>query len=167
MADGADQLDYNPGLKVNTQRPVDEAVGKPCPYCDRIMSDRGLPSDRRFPTREHLLSRSRGGRLSPENRLIVCARCNEDKGDRTLAEWAAFLISLKEQDWPRLERVVGIILDIYEELGDEVGNQIVHGTGRWEPETGEPIEAKKRRCRFPACGCVARCSYKYEETAVG
>jgi 5-methylcytosine-specific restriction endonuclease McrA len=58
--------------------------GRSCLYCGFEML-RGHPSR---PTREHIVPKSKGGDLNPENRLVVCAPCNGDKGDLTLENWA-------------------------------------------------------------------------------
>lgn len=60
-----------------------EFYGKPCPYCGVAMKHRG----ERLATRDHKLARSNGGRLTAENRIIVCKKCNAEKGSYTLGEW--------------------------------------------------------------------------------
>lgn len=67
--------------------PLAKWHGKDCPYCRRKMEIGG----HRNPTRDHIHPRSRGGRLSDTNRLIVCSPCNGDKGDMTLEQWATRL----------------------------------------------------------------------------
>lgn len=65
---------------------IDAARGKPCPYCRRSM--KGYGSQRRdVPTRDHVNPRVRGGGPT----LIVCRKCNSDKADLSLREWAAVL----------------------------------------------------------------------------
>ena len=61
------------------------AEGRPCPYCGAAMRDV------RPPTRDHILARSRGGGDGAVNIAIVCSPCNNDKGDKTLDEFAAAL----------------------------------------------------------------------------
>lgn len=61
--------------------------GQPCPYCCKTL----MVGSRRFPTRDHILPRSRGGKLDDGNRLIVCAPCNNDKAAMTLEEFATWL----------------------------------------------------------------------------
>jgi hypothetical protein len=57
--------------------------GKPCPYCAESMWGEGS----RFPTKDHVRPKSRGGGDSPGNILIVCRDCNGDKSDLTLTEF--------------------------------------------------------------------------------
>lgn len=60
----------------------------PCPYCRKQM----LVLVRRLaPTRDHVHPKSRGGSDGPENILVVCSKCNNDKGNLTLAEFAGTL----------------------------------------------------------------------------
>lgn len=65
-----------------------EAVGKPCPYCEEPMTLHGRRSKA---TKDHVVPRIRGGKLTTRNRLIVCAGCNGDKSSRTLEEWLVHL----------------------------------------------------------------------------
>jgi len=56
------------------------AIGTPCPYCGEVMD-----TGQRAPSRDHIRSYKRGGRLAdPNNRVIVCQRCNSDKGHLSL-----------------------------------------------------------------------------------
>lgn len=49
-----------------------------CGYCGAKMDDL---------TVEHILPRSRGGPDTPDNVVLVCARCNLKKGSKRLYEW--------------------------------------------------------------------------------
>lgn len=60
--------------------------GKACPYCGRIMGGRFSSPKKLSPTIDHIVPVSRGGG-NGANKVFVCRRCNEAKGDRTLAEW--------------------------------------------------------------------------------
>lgn len=53
--------------------------GNACAYCKQ---GHGLPEP------EHVLPLSRGGRNDMSNIVAACSRCNGDKTDRTLTEWA-------------------------------------------------------------------------------
>ena len=56
----------------------------PCPYCGNAMDG----TCGRFPTRDHIVPKSRGGaRGDPSNILVVCFKCNNQKGDMLLSEW--------------------------------------------------------------------------------
>jgi 5-methylcytosine-specific restriction endonuclease McrA len=58
-------------------------VGRPCPYCGRSMAHKGTLRA----SWDHVHPKAKGGRLEDGNGLIVCQRCNSDKGDRTIGEW--------------------------------------------------------------------------------
>lgn len=79
--------------------------GKTCPYCAVIMRVyRSLQQKQRndapnFPTRDHVIPRSR---MPGQGTIIVCRKCNGDKGDRTLPEW---LVVLVEAGDPRVDHV--------------------------------------------------------------
>lgn len=62
------------------------AAGKQCSYCDAVMTEQPDP--------DHVTPISRGGRNDLGNILPCCRLCNADKGDLTLAEWAAERIRL-------------------------------------------------------------------------
>ncbi len=55
-----------------------------CAYCDGASGDPVLEV-------EHIQPRSRGGSNRVANLVIACRRCNEAKGQRSAAEWAAAL----------------------------------------------------------------------------
>jgi hypothetical protein len=65
-----------------------------CYYCDKPLDkDAADPNDR--PTRDHLLPRSRGGKLEPKNTVAACRRCNCHKDNMTLAEYTRYLLLLR------------------------------------------------------------------------
>lgn len=69
--------------------PLGKYHGKPCPYCNKDM----LIGTSRPPTRDHKVPRSR--KDIPRrgvNILVVCGPCNNNKGDKTLEEWARYLM---------------------------------------------------------------------------
>jgi 5-methylcytosine-specific restriction endonuclease McrA len=57
------------------------AMGKRCAYCDLEMTEQPDP--------DHVVPLSRGGHNDIANILPCCHRCNSDKNDMTLGEWAA------------------------------------------------------------------------------
>ncbi len=59
-------------------------IGAPCPYCGQYMTERGYHGV----TRDHKHPRSMGGKLHGSNRVIVCRRCNFEKANLTLIEYA-------------------------------------------------------------------------------
>ena len=68
--------------------------GRECPYCARVMRvplkgirlGKTFPAD--FPTRDHVIPKSR---MPAQGTLMVCHKCNHDKANRTLPEWAQYL----------------------------------------------------------------------------
>lgn len=62
------------------------AIGQPCPYCGEPM----VGPDR-WPTRDHIKPLIYGGTNDRSNGAIVCERCNNDKGCRTLRHFASIL----------------------------------------------------------------------------
>jgi len=73
------------------------AVGKPCLYCDEPMT---------MPTRDHIKSRASGGTLEDGNKALVCFRCNQDKGARSLISW---LRALREPADERADVVARVL----------------------------------------------------------
>lgn len=64
-------------------------LGRHCPYCGVTMNrDRGWNSSQE-PSRDHRVPRSRGGSDAPENIIVCCRRCNEEKGSLTAEEYMA------------------------------------------------------------------------------
>ena len=66
--------------------------GRPCPYCNEQMiirlKGRRKASDPHFPTRDHVVPKA----LMPSmGTLIVCRKCNNDKGAHMLSAWAELL----------------------------------------------------------------------------
>lgn len=71
------------------------AVGQPCPYCSRTMTEATMYLE---PTRDHILPRSKYG---PKGRragryIIVCSSCNFMKADMTLEEFIVYLAAKNE-----------------------------------------------------------------------
>ena len=77
------------------------AVGTECPYCGSVMTKSG-----RHPSRDCIVPRSRGGTHRAENVIIVCAPCNNDRGNWSLP---AFLAALQAEGDPRAEHVAKVI----------------------------------------------------------
>lgn len=77
-------------------------VGKPCPYCNYAMAFGTI----RRPTREHIVPRSKGGRLNGANMLIVCSICNHNKSDMSLEQFAEWLRARRD---PRAEIVENLL----------------------------------------------------------
>jgi 5-methylcytosine-specific restriction endonuclease McrA len=57
-----------------------------CYYCNcKMVAKRGYPNSQ---TVDHVIPLDRGGRNSPDNLVIACARCNFSKNNRLPHEWA-------------------------------------------------------------------------------
>jgi HNH endonuclease len=86
--------------------PLAEWHGKPCPYCERTMGIGTL----RQPTRDHVIPRSQGRILTPDNKLIVCRPCNGDKGDRSLRLFCERLRNYRDPRAPIVEALIHVRL---------------------------------------------------------
>jgi len=86
------ELPGEPSIFVLPPHPLAAYDGRPCPYCGKEMH----LNERRHPTRDHVKPRSKGGKLKPGNKLIVCRPCNGDKGNKTLKEWVVRLLALED-----------------------------------------------------------------------
>ena len=73
------------------------ARGKPCPYCGKAMNG-GHQRRSDYPTRDHVNPRVAGGGPT----IMVCQGCNNDKGSKSLMEWADTLEARRD---PRVHRV--------------------------------------------------------------
>ncbi len=60
-----------------------EQHGKPCTYCPCLMS---IEVGARYPTRDHVEPRSRGGKIT----VWACYTCNAVKRDMSVDEWANY-----------------------------------------------------------------------------
>jgi 5-methylcytosine-specific restriction endonuclease McrA len=78
------------------------AIGSLCPLCGEPMA-----GPDRFPTRDHIKPRSKGHRLTADNRAIICARCNKAKGSLSLQRFANRLARTGD---PRAEHVAAFIV---------------------------------------------------------
>ena len=86
------------------------AHGTACPYCGKIMKIPGRQYGRNarsnhpdFPTRDHVIPKSR---MPAMGKIIVCRRCNGDKGNMTLDEWIVVLVKAAD---PRFDHVIEFI----------------------------------------------------------
>ncbi len=69
-------------------------LGSQCPYCGVVMNRDGGFNGPQAPSRDHRVPVSRGGQNVPENIIICCRRCNEDKGSLRVEEYQAVLAGL-------------------------------------------------------------------------
>ena len=70
----------SPGYARRVAVDVDELIerdGPACVWCGREVWRRDL-------TLDHVVPRSRGGHLTPENALIACRACNRRRGSRSV-----------------------------------------------------------------------------------
>jgi hypothetical protein len=134
---------------------VDEANGKSCPYCGQTMD---IEVHDRYPTRDHILPRCRGGRADGSgNIVIVCFACNNAKDNRTLGE---FLLDLAKVNDPRSFRIAMLISAIYSVMDTREANRLVSG----EPKSRGVLRQHQptrggipKKCYIPECDCVGYC----------
>jgi hypothetical protein len=62
-----------------------ERDGPACVWCGRQLCRSDL-------TLEHVVPRSRGGHMTPENALLACRRCNRRRGSRPVDAYARELL---------------------------------------------------------------------------
>lgn len=69
--------------------------GRACPYCGVIMQVKGRRASTkpRFPTRDHVIPKSV---MPAMGTVIVCRKCNLDKGNRTVMEWYLHLQAIAD-----------------------------------------------------------------------
>jgi 5-methylcytosine-specific restriction endonuclease McrA len=63
-----------------------ERDGATCVWCGRELWRRDL-------TREHVVPRSRGGHMTPENALVACRPCNRRRGSRPVDAYVRELLT--------------------------------------------------------------------------
>lgn len=73
--------------------------GDTCVWCRSLFDDRHV-----LPTTEHLVPRIKGGPSWIENEVAACKRCNNERGHRTLGEFADECEGLGRE--PDVERIV-------------------------------------------------------------
>lgn len=67
---------------------VNNAIGKPCPYCGVALTISNFSLDHMEPT-------SRGGHHCLTNLVVCCERCNQTKGPLTAEEYERLLAFLR------------------------------------------------------------------------
>jgi len=65
-----------------------ETVKFQCYYCREYLTDLNR-------TRDHVIPKSKGGKLSKDNKVYACKKCNRNKGDLSIEEWIERLKVLK------------------------------------------------------------------------
>jgi len=65
-----------------------ETVKFQCYYCREFLTDLNR-------TKDHVIPKSKGGKLSKDNKVFACRKCNRNKGDLTIKEWIEKLKALK------------------------------------------------------------------------
>ncbi len=71
---------------------VNNAIGKPCPYCGVALTISNFSLDHMEPT-------SRGGDHCLTNLIVCCDRCNQTKGPLTTQEFQALLDFLRASNF--------------------------------------------------------------------
>jgi 5-methylcytosine-specific restriction endonuclease McrA len=82
-------------------------MGKACPYCGRLMGGKRHTATGLFPTIDHIVPMSRGGKNLEANKVFVCSKCNNDKDNTLIDIW---LWNLEDAGDPRAE-FVGKFMD--------------------------------------------------------
>lgn len=70
---------------------VEKAVGKPCPYCEEIVTEKTFSLDHAIPV-------SRGGPHTLTNLAVSCLRCNQVKGMMTHREFDLLIRLIRRFD---------------------------------------------------------------------
>lgn len=78
-----------PAIKI-VGRGTGRALGKPCAYCGTAMTTRGSAGD--FPTRDHVIPKSKGGKRS--GTVWCCSDCNCAKASLLPAEFYELCLAL-------------------------------------------------------------------------
>ena len=65
-----------------------ETVKFQCYYCKEYLTDLNR-------TKDHVIPKSKGGKLSKDNKVFACRKCNRNKGDLSIEEWIEKLKALK------------------------------------------------------------------------
>jgi 5-methylcytosine-specific restriction endonuclease McrA len=65
-----------------------ETVKFQCYYCKEYLTDLNR-------TKDHVIPKSKGGKLTKDNKVYACRKCNRNKGDLTIEEWMEKLKTLK------------------------------------------------------------------------
>lgn len=91
-----------------------ETVEFQCYYCRGLLNDRNR-------TRDHIWPKSKGGKLSKENKVFACRVCNRNKADLTLDEWLEKLRGIKrtkrtEKIWIRREFIIPTLVFMIKQL---------------------------------------------------
>jgi CRISPR/Cas system Type II protein with McrA/HNH and RuvC-like nuclease domain len=103
-----------------------ETVKFQCYYCREYLTDLNR-------TKDHVIPKSKGGKLSKDNKVFACRKCNRNKGDLTIEEWIEKLKVLKCT--PKTKKMFGkklIILPTLYGIIETLINQ-----ERWQKEQSQ------------------------------
>ena len=93
-----------------------ERDGPTCVWCRRAFDDRLVR-----PTTEHLVPRIKGGPSWLENEVAACRRCNNERGHRTLGEYADECEGLGRD--PDVDRIVRALHSLQAAIGERGGQR--------------------------------------------
>lgn len=68
-----------------------------CYYCQKLFGAGSHHTHCGFPTIDHVVPHSKGGKISLDNVVASCQSCNNDKADLTLDEYLIKLNKRKEE----------------------------------------------------------------------
>ncbi len=84
-----------------------------CYYCKGVLTDENR-------TKDHIWPKSKGGKLSRDNKVYACRRCNKSKGNSTLEEWLEQLKVLEKTKknkkvWENRLTVIGTLYSLIDQ----------------------------------------------------
>jgi hypothetical protein len=109
-----------------------ERDGNDCVWCRRAFDNRLV-----VPTTEHLVPRIKGGPSWVENEVAACKRCNNERGHRTLGEFADECEGLARE--PDVARIIQSL----ERLTDAIATR--GGQRRTRPYIATQLRRLRRR----------------------
>lgn len=76
---------------LETRNRLVQRDGPGCRWCGCLTYERGSNPERRGDARtsDHVVPKSRGGSNRDDNLVIACHRCNQARGDLSVADWWA------------------------------------------------------------------------------
>lgn len=151
-----------------------DAVGWPCPYCWSLMTFDGW----RRPTWDHVVPIARGGVDNLSNKIAACSRCNNDKTDLMLTEFAGSLAAKRDRravpvtqfllwlssDWGDADVIAELHTQVWEAYADVVrgrsistypGTNPTGGVREYVPRILRELRVPERQWRWRGCDTIA------------
>jgi 5-methylcytosine-specific restriction endonuclease McrA len=102
-----------------------ETVKFQCYYCREFLTDLNR-------TKDHVIPKSKGGKLSKDNKVFACRKCNRNKGDLTIEEWIEKLKALGPNCAPKSKKMYSKKLIILPVLYGII--QTLNNEKKWQKE---------------------------------